>query len=156
MRDLFYIKVPFVGRTVLNYNTAQVSQHFGTLFASGITIVKALEITKTVVNNLIFQREIDFMVEKIKNGSSLSNSFREASYFPPMFVKLVKVGERTGRLPYVVDYMKNYYRGLVDNDVKNITTVIEPVIMVLLGVLVAGLIVTVIGPIYQLISNVGQ
>jgi len=155
-RDLFYIKVPLIGQTVLNYNTAQVSQHFGTLFASGITIVKCLEITKSVIMNKIFQEEMEYMIEKIKNGSSLSQSFKEQSYFPPMFTKLVRVGERTGKLPHVVEYMKNYYRGLVDNDVKNITTIIEPVIMVLLGVMVAGLIITVIGPIYQLISNVGS
>lgn len=72
-----------------------------------------------------------------------------------MFIKLIRVGERTGKLPYVIDYMKNYYKGLVDNDVKNVTTIIEPVIMALLGLMVAGLVVTVIGPIYQLISNVG-
>ncbi len=155
-QDLVYIRAPFVGKIILNYNTAQVSQHFGTLFASGITVIKCLEITRTVLANKIFQEEIDFMVNKIKNGTSLSQSFRENSHFPPMFVKLIKVGERTGKLPHVVNYMTNYYKGIVDNDVKNITTIIEPVIMVLLGLMVTGLVVTVIGPIYQLISNVGN
>ncbi len=154
-RDLVYIRFPLVGYIVLNYNTAQVSQHFGTLFASGITIIKCLEITQSVVRNKLFQEEIAYMIEKIKKGSSLSQSFPEKSYFPPMFVKLIKVGERTGKLPQVIDYMKKYYKGLVDADVKNITTIIEPVIMVLLGLMVAGLVITVIGPIYQLIANVG-
>ena len=155
-RDLAYIRFPIVGYIVLNYNTAQVSQHFGTLFASGITIIKCLEITQSVVRNKMFQEEISYMIERIKKGSSLSQSFPEKSYFPPMFVKLIKVGERTGKLPQVIDYMKKYYKGLVDADVKNITTIIEPVIMVLLGLMVAGLVITVIGPIYQLISNVGN
>jgi len=155
-RDKFYLKVPFVGYIVLNYNTAQVSQHFGTLFASGLTIIRCLEITKTVVNNTIFQDEIGHMINKIKNGSSLSQSFRDNSYFPPMFIKLIKVGERTGKLPHIIDYMKKYYKDLVDGDVKNITSIIEPVIMVLLGLMVTGLVVTVIGPIYQLIANVGS
>ena len=154
-RDLFYLKAPFFGKTVLNYNTAQTSQHFGTLFASGITILKCLEITKSVIINSLFKDELEYMIEKIKNGSSLSQSFKNDSRFPPMFTKLIMVGERTGKLPYVVNYMKEYYSGLVDNDVKNITTIIEPVIMVLLGLMVAGLVLTVIGPIYQLISNVG-
>ena len=154
-RDRFYIKVPLVGNIVLNYNTAQVSQHFGTLFASGLTILKCLEITKTVVANNVFQEEIAHMINKIKNGSSLSQSFKEQSEFPTMFTKLIKVGERTGKLPHVVDYMANYYQGIVDNDVKNITSIIEPAIMVLLGLMVTGLVVTVIGPIYTLISNVG-
>lgn len=155
-RDLVYIRFPFVGHIVLNYNTAQVNQHFGTLFASGITIVKCLEITHRVIRNKIFQEEIIYMIEKIKKGSSLSQSFPEKSYFPPMFVKLTRVGERTGKLPQVIDYMQRYYKRLVDSDVKNITTIIEPVIMVLLGLMVAGLVITVIGPIYQLISNVGN
>ncbi len=155
-RDRIYIKAPLVGYIVRNYNTAQVSQHFGTLFASGITIVRCLEITSTVIKNKVFRSDIDYMIEKIKKGAALSQSFPEDSYFPPMFVKLFRVGERTGKLPHVIDYMKKYYKGLVDNDVKNITTIIEPVIMVLLGLMVAGLVVTVIGPIYQLISNVGQ
>ena len=153
-RDLFYIKVPFVGHIVLNYHTAQVSQHFGTLFASGITIVKCLEITGSVMGNKVFKDEIEYMVNKIKSGVSLSQSFPEKSHFPPMFTKLINVGERTGKLPHVINYMKNYYKGLVDNDVKNITTIIEPLIMVLLGLLIAGLVITVIGPIYQLISNI--
>ncbi|MCI0469499.1 MAG: type II secretion system F family protein [Nitrospirae bacterium] len=155
-RDKMYIKAPFVGHIVLNYNTAQVSQHFGTLFASGITIIKCLEITKTVVANKVFRDEMEYMVNRIKSGVALSQSFKEDSAFPPMFIKLINVGERTGKLPHVIDYMKNYYKGLVDNDVKNITTIIEPLIMVLLGLMVAGLVVTVIGPIYQLISNVGK
>ncbi|MBN2307171.1 type II secretion system F family protein [Candidatus Peregrinibacteria bacterium] len=154
-RDLLYLKMPFIGRTILNYNTTQLSQHFGTLFQSGLTIVKCLEITGTVLANRVFRQEISFMVENIKKGSSFSQSFREKSEFPPMFIKLIRVGERTGKLPYVIDYMKTYYKSLVDNDVKNMTTIIEPVIMVLLGFMVAGLVITVIGPIYQLISNVG-
>ena len=153
-KDLFYIKVPFVGHIVLNYNTAQVSQHFGTLFASGITIVKCLEITGSVMGNKVFKDEIEYMVNKIKSGVSLSQSFPEKSQFPQMFIKLINVGERTGKLPHVINYMKDYYKGLVDNDVKNITTIIEPLIMVVLGLLIAGLVITVIGPIYQLISNI--
>jgi len=154
-RDLMYIKMPLVGKIALNYNTAQLSQHFGTLFKSGLTIIKCLEITSTVIKNHVFRDEIIYMVEKIKKGSSFSQSFKDNSEFPPMFTKLIKVGERTGKLPYVIEYMKEYYSGLVDDDVKNITTIIEPLIMVLLGLLVAGLVITVIGPIYQLISNVG-
>jgi len=154
-RDYSYIKMPLVGKIVLNYNTTQVNQHFGTLFESGLTIVKCLEITQSVIKNVVLRKEIQYMIQKIKNGSSLSNSFKEKSEFPAMLIKLIKVGERTGKLPYVIKYMKDYYKGLVDNDVKNITTIIEPVIMVLLGLLVAGLVITVIGPIYQLISSIG-
>ena len=155
-RDKFYLKAPLVGHIVLNYNTAQVSQHFGTLFTSGLTIIRCLEITKTVIKNTVFQDEIGYMVNKIKNGTALSQSFRDNSYFPPMFMKLIKVGERTGKLPYVIGYMKDYYKSLVDGDVKNITSIIEPVIMVVLGLMVTGLVVTVIGPIYQLIANVSK
>lgn len=154
--DKAAIKTPFVGHIVLNYNTTQVSQHFGTLFASGITLLKCLEITSTVIKNHLFREEVEFMVNRIRSGVSFSQSFKENSVFPPMFVKLINVGERTGKLPQVIDYLKNYYKGLVDEDVKNITAVIEPMIMVVLGLMVAGLVVTVIGPIYQLISDVSQ
>lgn len=154
-RDLMYLKIPMIGKIVLNYNTTQLSQHFGTLFQSGLTIVKCLEITGSVLGNRVFRQEINQMVENIKRGASFSQSFSDKSEFPPMFVKLIRVGERTGKLPYVIQYMKDYYKGLVDNDVKNITTIIEPVIMAMLGLMVAGLVITVIGPIYQLISNVG-
>lgn len=156
LMDIVYLKIPVVGRVILNYNTAQVSQHFGTLFASGITILKCLEITSSVVGNHLFRDELNFMVRRIRSGSSFSQSFKEKSHFPPMFVKLINVGEKTGKLPHVIDYLRDYYKGLVDNDVKNMTSIIEPLIMVLLGLMVAGLVVTVIGPIYQLISNVSQ
>jgi len=156
LRDLMYIKLPMVGYIILNYNTAQAAQHFGTLFASGIPIIRCLEITQSVMGNIVFQNEMLYMIGRIKNGASFSSSFPEDSHFPPMFVKMIRVGERTGKLPHVIDYMKTYYKGLVDNDVKNITAVIEPVIMILLGLMVTGLVVTVIGPIYKLISNVGK
>jgi type IV pilus assembly protein PilC len=155
-RDFTYLHLPLVGPTILNYNTAQVSQHFGTLFASGIPIIRCLEITQSVMANKAFQDEMGYMVDRIKNGASLSQSFPEKSNFPPMFVKMIRVGERTGKLPHVIEYMKKYYKGLVDNDVGNITAIIEPVIMILLGLMVTGLVVTVIGPIYQLISNIGK
>ena len=155
-RDLVYLKLPIFGHIVLNYNTAQISQYFGTLFASGISMVKCLEITHNVIDNIIFKEEINIMLNKIKNGAALSQSFQDESHFPPMFIKLLRVGERTGKLGHVIEYMKGYYKGLVDNDVKNITTIIEPLIMVLLGIMVAGLVITVIGPIYQLISDVGR
>jgi type IV pilus assembly protein PilC len=155
-RDLMYIKMPMVGYIILNYNTAQAAQHFGTLFASGIPIIRCLEITESVMGNLVFQDEMKYMIGRIKNGASFSSSFPEDSHFPPMFVKMIRVGERTGKLPHVIEYMKTYYKGLVDNDVKNITAIIEPVIMILLGLMVTGLVVTVIGPIYQMISNVGK
>jgi type II secretory pathway component PulF len=155
-RDLMYIKFPMVGYIILNYNTAQAAQHFGTLFASGIPIIRCLEITQSVMGNIVFQDEMLYMISRIKNGASFSSSFPENSHFPPMFVKMIRVGERTGKLPHVIEYMKTYYKGLVDNDVKNITAVIEPVIMILLGLMVTGLVVTVIGPIYKLISNVGK
>lgn len=154
--DRFYLKIPVIGRIVLNYNTTQVSQHFGTLFASGITILKCLEITSNVMANHVFREELNFMVGRIRSGVAFSQSFREKTSFPPMFVKLINVGERTGKLPQVIDYLRGYYKGLVDEDVKNITSIIEPLIMVLLGLMVAGLVVTVIGPIYQLISNVTE
>lgn len=154
-RDLMYLKMPLVGHIVLNYNTTQVSQHFGTLFESGLTILKCLETTQNVIANRVFQEELGYMIAKIKTGSSFSQSFRTDTRFPPMLVKLIKVGERTGKLPHVIRYTKDYYKSQVDEDVKNITTIIEPLIMVILGLLVAGLVITVIGPIYQLISNIG-
>ena len=153
-RDLLILRIPVLGKIVINYNTTQIAQHFGTLFESGLTIIKCLEITSSVVKNVVFQEEVKYMVEKIRKGSSLSQSFRENNHFPPMFSKLIKVGERTGKLPHVISYLKGYYKGMVDSDVKNITTIIEPVIMVLLGLMVAALVLTVIGPIYQLISNI--
>lgn len=154
-RDMIYIKAPLLGKIALNYNTAQVAQHFGTLFESGLTIPRCLEITESVIANTVFKEEIGGMIEKIKSGASFSSSFKEESIFPPMFVKLIKVGERTGKLPHVISYMKNYYSELVDGDVKNISSIIEPLVMVLLGLMVTGLVVTIIGPIYKLISNVG-
>ncbi len=152
--DVFSLKVPFLGRILLNYNTTQITHHFGTLFNSGLTIIKCLEITRNVIDNSVFQGEITYMIDKINSGAAFSHSFKDDSKFPPMLVKLVRVGERTGKLPDVVDYMRKYYKALVDDDVKNITTVIEPVIMARLGLMVAGFVITVIGPIYKLIPNI--
>ena len=154
MLDALSIKLPIFGNIITNYNTAQVAQYFSTTFLSGVTVVKALQITKNVIQNTVFKNELSAMEERINNGSELSQSFQKNSKFPSMFTKMIRVGERTGKLPEVVKYVSDYYQKVMDSQIKNLTSTVEPLIIAMIGLVIAGLVLTVIRPIYELISQV--
>ncbi len=98
--------------------------------------------------------ELNRIVKKIENGATLSQGFANSSKtFTPMVPKMISVGERTGELTKILNYLSDYYRKQVDNSIKNLSTAMEPMIMLLLGIMVAIIVVSVIGPIYQLTGS---
>lgn len=148
------LKLPIVGKISHNLNTTRVCGTLGTLLGSGVTITKSLQITADSIENVIVKAELIRIVHKIENGSTLSQGFAETGkIFTPMVPKMISVGERTGELSNILEYLTIYYRKQVDNSIKNLSTAMEPMIMLILGVMVATIVISVIGPIYQLTGS---
>lgn len=150
----FIMKAPIVGKISHNLNTTRVCSTMGTLLDSGVTITKSLKITADSIENIIVKEELRRIVKKIESGATLSQGFAKSSnIFTPMVPKMISVGERTGELTNILNYLSEYYRKQVDNSIKNLSTAMEPLIMLLLGIMVAIIVISVIGPIYQLTGS---
>lgn len=150
----FIMKAPIVGKISHNLNTTRVCSTMSTLLASGVTITKSLQITAESIENIVVKEELRMIVKKIENGATLSQGFANtAKIFTPMVPKMISVGERTGELTKILEYLTKYYHKQVDNSIKNLSTAMEPMIMLLLGIMVAGIVISVIGPIYQLTGS---
>ena len=150
----FILKAPIVGKISHNLNTTRVCSTMGTLLASGVTITKSLQITADSIENIVVKEELKRIVNKIENGATLSQGFANSSQIlTPMVPKMISVGERTGELTNILRYLSEYYRKQVDNSIKNLSTAMEPLIMLLLGIMVAIIVISVIGPIYQLTGS---
>ncbi|MEK7193638.1 MAG: type II secretion system F family protein [Patescibacteria group bacterium] len=150
---LFY--VPVVSGLVMNINIANFSRVMGVLLKSGIRIVEALNITSKTFNNLVYRSVIVESAEKIKKGEQLGPSLgRHKEYFPPLFNSLIEIGENTGNLQENLFYLSDYYTDELDTSVRNLTTLIEPLLLLIMGLVVGFIALSIITPIYQVSSGI--
>lgn len=145
------LKIPILGHISYQINLARFSLTLGSLLKSAIPIIDAVNITAEVVSNSLYKNALQNISQKIKTGVPLSELL--ASYpklFPPLVSQMIMVGEHSGTLENLLNELSNYYNDEVDQLLKNISTVIEPIIIIVLGVVVGGLAVAVIMPMYSL------
>ncbi len=155
----FLIKMPILGRIVIHYNLAMINRILGTMLKSGLTIDQALTITSETTKNFVYKRRLELALPEIQHGKQLSDvlaGFRQSKrhpLFPLLVIKMISVGERSGRLDESFAYVAEYFEKEVDNATKNLATVIEPLLLVFVGLVVGFLAVSVITPIYQITSK---
>ena len=124
------------------------------LLKSTIPIIDAVDITAETCANVLYREALHAAAQKIKSGTPLSEILSaDFKLFPPMVTEMVMVGERAGEVANLLDELANFYSSEVDKTMKNFTTVIEPVIILLLGLAVAGMAVAVIMPMYSLVQD---
>jgi type IV pilus assembly protein PilC len=125
-----------------------------TLVRSGIPIVSALQITGRVVGNGVFENHIYDAAEKVKTGGSMSEVFSKKKDFPAIMTQMIKAGEDTGRLDSTLDTMAKFFSREADQIVSNLSSIIEPVLIVILGVGVGTLVFSIIIPIYNIAQGI--
>lgn len=155
--DNFLLKIPILGTLIRKKILTEVSRTLGLLIGSGALVVESLIQTSDIAGNTIYKNAIMDISEKVEKGVTVSDAMSiYDSLFPPILVQLVKVGEQTGKLDETFMKSSEYFEQEVDDAVKNLTTAMEPIIMVILGVGVGFLIISVITPIYNLTSSIGK
>jgi type IV pilus assembly protein PilC len=132
---------------------ARFSRTLASLVNSGVPLLEALSISAEAVNNSILKDEIDDAAQKVKSGKALSASLMEKEHFLKLVPQMIKVGEQSGTLGAMLDKVATFYEDEVDQAVKNLSTIIEPVLMIVLGVLVGLIIVAVLYPVYSLVGG---
>lgn len=151
--DSFKLQIPFVGKLYKMLYLSRISDNMNTMLSSGISMVKALELTKTVVDNQIYLIALDAVTEDVKAGSSVSESFSRHEIFPNILIQMIKVGEETGNLGQILSTLAKFYQREVKTSVDTLVDLIEPVMIVLLGVGVGTLLASVLIPIYNISSS---
>jgi type IV pilus assembly protein PilC len=148
--DMIKLKLPLFGNLIHKTAITRFAQTLGTLLGSGVAIVEALEICKGVVGNRLIAKEVETIRDAIREGKQLMEPLKSARFFPPMFAQMVEVGEQTGRLDQMLERVAQYYEEEVDAAVEAITSAIEPLMMVVLGGMVGGLLIAMYLPIFSL------
>jgi len=153
--DGFKLGIPFVGELYRKLYLSMISDNMHTMISSGIPMLRALEITASVVGNDIYKQILNESMLAVKGGSSLSNSLSQYPEIPGILVQMIRVGEETGELGNILKTMAKFYQREVMNAVDTLVDLIEPVMIVLLGLGVGVLLASVLMPIYNIASSAG-
>lgn len=153
--DAIKLSIPAVGDLYRKLYLSRISDNLDTMLSSGISITRAIEVTGEVVGNRVYAEIMKDAGEKVKGGSSLSESFeRYPDEIPSIMVQMLKVGEETGSLASILKTMANFYKREVDDSVDTLVGLIEPVMIVALGLGVGILLTSVLVPIYNLAGGI--
>lgn len=150
----FNLRMPIFGQVIKKINLARFSLTLSSLLKSTIPIIDAVEITGETCSNVLYREALSETSKTLKNGKPLSEKLSEYDrLFPPMVTEMIMVGERTGEVEQLLSELAEFYNQEVDKTMKNFTTIIEPVIIIAIGLAVAGMAVAVLMPMYTLVQN---
>lgn len=151
--DGFILKIPIIGNLQQFIILAEICRTLGLLISAGVPIVDALNIVAGAAGNVIYEDEMKEIGRQVEKGFSLAKSLSANEIFPPLVFQLVSIGEETGKMDEVLGKVSHFYETESDEKLKALTTAIEPLIMIVLGVGVGFLIIAIILPIYNLTSQ---
>jgi type IV pilus assembly protein PilC len=151
--DRFRLKVPMkIGDVVLKVTMARVARTLATLVAAGVDIIKALEITGTTSGNWVVEDALRDMREQVHAGVPIAQPLIEHPVFPPMVGQMVKIGEETGELDAMLGKVADFYEEEVDATISALTSIIEPIMIILVGCMVATIILSMYLPMFKLLT----
>ncbi len=153
--DAVKLKAPIFGGIFERIYMVRFSRNLSTLVAGGIPIIQALQIIAEIINNVIYRDIILEATEQLANGKTISESLAQHKEFPTIVTQMVRVGEETAQLEEILDKIAGFYEKEVDEKVSTLTTLLEPLIMIILGLGVGALVAGILLPIYNLASSVG-
>lgn len=152
--DALTLKLPLVGDVVNKIVLSRVLACMSTLLGSGVPMIKVLETSGAAANNEIVKEALLKASRDVAEGSATSQSLKAAEIFPPLVLQMVASGEKTGELPTMLEYVCTLYDRETEAKVKSLTSIIEPIMIVVLGVIVGFIAMSVIVPIYSLVGGV--
>ncbi len=152
--DAFKLKIPLVGPILRKIMLARLAGFFAIMYASGITIVDCIKTGEKIVGNKAMEAAVHHVGVQIADGVTLSNSFESAKLFPPLVLRMIRVGESTGALEVALQNINYFYTRDVKESIERLQTMIEPGMTVILGSIIAWVMFSVLGPIYDLITKI--
>jgi len=154
--DAFILKTPVFGLLIRKVAVAKFTRTLGTLISSGVAILDGLDITARTAGNKIVEMAVLRTRAAISEGKTIADPLRESGVFPPMVVQMIAVGEQTGALDAMLGKIADFYDEEVDTAVANLTALLEPMLMVFLGIVIGGVVIAMYLPIFKLVTVVGN
>lgn len=149
------LRTPVIGKVILKIVVARFARTFASLMGSGVTVLEALDVTGKAVGNKVIQAELVVVAGAVKNGQSLGKQIAASAYFPPIVGQMILVGEETGKIDEILVKVAEFYEEEVDAVIDGLASIIEPVMIVVLGGMVGMIAASVMGPIAGLSKNIG-
>lgn len=153
-KDTFKLNAPLIKGMFRKLYMARFARTGQTLLSTGVAMLDMLEITADAINNVVIHDSIDRAAEKVKGGKSLSQSIKTEDYILPMVPQMIKIGEQSGQIDGMMGKTAQIYEEELDEEVKNMSTAIEPVLMVVLGIVAMGMVGAILFPIYNLVNGI--
>ncbi|OGR63295.1 MAG: pilus assembly protein PilC [Elusimicrobia bacterium GWB2_63_22] len=153
--DALALKLPIVGILLKKVAIARFSRTLGTLIKSGVPILQGLETVAKTAGNKVIEKAIASSRDSIKEGGRISDPLKKANIFPPMVIQMISVGEETGGLDNMLNKIADFYDTEVDTAVKGLTSMIEPLIMIVLGVVIGTIVIAMFMPMFSMGEMVG-
>ncbi|MCK4856533.1 MAG: type II secretion system F family protein, partial [candidate division Zixibacteria bacterium] len=152
--DKFMIMSPIFGNLIRKAAVARFTRTLSTLIQSGVSILDALEITAKTAGNRVVHDAIKASVLSIAEGETITAPLKESGVFPPMVIQMIGVGEKTGGLDEMLSKIADFYDEEVDAAVSALTSIIEPIVIVIMGVVIGGLLVAMYLPMFDIIGKI--
>lgn len=153
--DLFYSKLPVFGNLIIKTAISKFTRTLGTLIGSGVPILDAMDIVAKTAGNTVVERGVMYVRDKVSEGRTISAPLMELQLFPKMVIQMIAVGESTGALDVMLTKIADFYDDEVDLAVDGVTSIMEPLIMVVLGGLIGSVMIAMYLPIFSMADGVG-
>jgi type II secretory pathway component PulF len=152
--DRMIMRIPVIGPMIRYYNLAIATRTIGLLLKSGITLSEAIPLTGDTTQNLVYKYEFKNLAHTVNRGEQISNYLKKnRELFPDVMTQMIAVGERSGNLSNTLVYLSDFYEAEVDDFTKNLSSLIEPALMVIMGILVGFVAISIITPIYGITQS---
>ncbi|MEI8174448.1 MAG: type II secretion system F family protein, partial [bacterium] len=153
--DYAIIKLPVIGSLTKELNTARTARTMSSLLLAGVSITRAVEITEDVVQNSYYKKILEEAKTAVEKGIPFSSVFEaNEKFYPVMMAEMIQVGEETGKLSDMLLEISLFYEEEIENKTKNLSTIIEPLLMVVIGAAVGFFAISMISPLYSVLGNV--
>jgi type IV pilus assembly protein PilC len=148
------LRLPLIGNIIQSYTMANFSRTLGLLLKGGVRITEAIIITGDTMTNVVYKKELTAIAHGVLKGEKISQYLEKRTHlFPDLLTQMISIGESTGNLSESLTYLAEMYESEVDDLTKNLSSTLEPVLMIFMGILVGFVAVSVITPIYSITQN---
>jgi type IV pilus assembly protein PilC len=154
--DMVVLKLPVVGILMRKIAVARFTRTLGTLISSGVPILEGLDITAKTSGNAVVERALNKVRKSLEEGKSLTEPLKESEVFPGMVTQMIAVGEQTGAMDSMLQKIADFYEDEVDVAVKDLLTALEPIMIVFLGIVVGGVVISMYLPLFSLIGKLSN
>lgn len=154
--DRLLLKLPFVGASMHKFATSQFARTLATLLGGGIPLVNALEIAARSTGNRYMGREMELVAQRVREGQSFAGTLLERRVVPDVAIKMIEVGESTGALQEMLNSLADFYDEEIETEVGRFVTVIEPALLIIMGVVIAAIVLALYLPLFNLSSVISQ